>query len=84
LEKNGIIFLKKTCELVITIRFINKKILHICNTGGKFMEDKKKGKVEDTAEKTGQFVGKVGKKGWGAVKGFGKGVKDGVSKKKKD
>ena len=48
------------------------------------MEDKKKGKVEDTAEKTGQFVGKVGKKGWGAVKGFGKGVKDGVSKKKKD
>ena len=44
---------------------------------------KKKGKVEDAAEKTGEVVGKVGKVGWGAVKGFGKGIKKGVSKKEK-
>ena len=44
-------------------------------------EDKKKGKVEDVAEKTGEAVGKVGKAGWGAVKGLGKGLKKGVSKK---
>ncbi|MCK4995402.1 MAG: hypothetical protein KAH91_02740 [Thermoplasmatales archaeon] len=47
------------------------------------MAEEKKGKVEGAAEKSGEFVGKVGKKGWGAVKGFGKGVKDGVTKKKK-
>jgi hypothetical protein len=47
------------------------------------MIDEKKGKVEDAAEKTGQAIGKVGKKGWGVVKGFGKGVKEGVSDKKK-
>lgn len=46
-------------------------------------ESKKKGKVEDAAEKTGEVVGKVGKAGWGAVKGFGKGIKKGVSKKEK-
>jgi hypothetical protein len=46
------------------------------------MADKKKGKIEDAAEKTGEVVGKVGKTGWGAVKGFGKGVKKGVKKKK--
>jgi hypothetical protein len=47
------------------------------------MEKEKKGKAEDTAEKTGEFVGKVGKKGWGVVKGFGKGVEKGFKKKKK-
>ena len=35
------------------------------------------------AEKTGELVGKAGKKGWGVVKGFGKGVKEGATKKKK-
>jgi len=43
----------------------------------------KKGKIEKGAEKTGEIVGKVGKKGWGAVKGFGEGLKKGVSKDKK-
>ena len=44
-------------------------------------DDKKKGKAEDAAEKTGEAIGKVGKAGWGAVKGFGKGVKKGFDKK---
>lgn len=48
------------------------------------MEKEKKGKIEKGAEKTGEAVGKVGKAGWGAVKGFGKGVKKGFSKKKKE
>ena len=43
-------------------------------------DDKKKGKVEQGAEKTGEVVGDIGKKGWGAVKGLGKGLKKGVSK----
>ena len=47
------------------------------------MSDDKKGKAEQTAEKTGEVVGKVGKKGWGVVKGFGKGMKDAVKEKKK-
>jgi hypothetical protein len=42
-----------------------------------------KGKVEETAEKTGELVGKGIKKGWGAVKAFGKGVKEGATEKKK-
>ena len=45
-------------------------------------DKKKKGKVEDAAEKTGEVVGKIGKTGLGAVKGFGKGVKKGFTKKK--
>ncbi|MCJ7570565.1 MAG: CsbD family protein [Candidatus Thermoplasmatota archaeon] len=49
------------------------------------MDDKeKKGKIEEGAEKTGEVVGKIGKKGWGVVKGFGKGVKKGFEDKKKD
>ena len=48
------------------------------------MTDEKKGKVEDVAEKTGEMVGKGVKKGWGVVKGFGKGMKDAVTEKKKD
>ena len=47
------------------------------------MADDKKGKAEEAAQKTGEVVGKVGKKGWGVVKGFGKGVKKGATKKKK-
>ena len=43
----------------------------------------KKGKAEETAEKTGELVGKGAKKGWGVVKGFGKGMKDTVEGKKK-
>jgi len=43
-----------------------------------------KGKVEETAEKTGQVVGKGLKKGWGAVKAVGKGAKDAVSEKKEE
>jgi len=47
------------------------------------MAKEKKGTVEEAAEKTGELVGKVGRKGWGVVKGFGKGVKKGATKKKK-
>jgi len=45
------------------------------------MGDEKKGSVEEAAEKTGEVIGKGVKKGWGAIKGFGKGVKDSVTKK---
>ena len=38
------------------------------------MEEKKKGTVEEAAEKTGEVVGKGVKTGWGAVKGLGKGI----------
>ena len=38
---------------------------------------------KDKAEKTGESVGNGVKQGWGAVKRFGKGVKEGVSEKKK-
>ncbi len=37
-----------------------------------------KGKVEKTAEKTGEVVGKGLKKGFGAVKSVGGGIKKGV------
>jgi hypothetical protein len=47
------------------------------------MGQDKKGKAEKVAEKTGQTIGKVGKKGWGVVKGFGKGVKEGFESDKK-
>jgi hypothetical protein len=43
-------------------------------------DDKKKGKIEEGAEKTGELVGKGVKKGWGAVKGLGKGLKKGIKK----
>ena len=49
------------------------------------MSDKKeKGKIEKGAEKTGEAVGKVGKAGWGAVKGLGKGLKKGIKKDKEE
>lgn len=41
-----------------------------------------KGKIEKTAEKTGELAGKGIKKGWGVVKAFGKGVKDAATEKK--
>jgi len=44
-------------------------------------DEEKKGKIEKGAEKTGEVVGKIGKTGWGAIKGFGKGVKDAATKK---
>lgn len=47
------------------------------------MADQKKGSVEEATEKTGEVVGKGVKKGWGIVKAFGKGIKDGVTKDKK-
>ena len=47
------------------------------------MDEEEKEKIEKGAEKTGKIVGKIGKKGWGVVKGFGKGVKEGATKKKK-
>jgi hypothetical protein len=43
-------------------------------------DEEKKGKIEKSAEKTGEVVGKVGKAGWDAVKGFGHGLKKGISK----
>ena len=47
------------------------------------MSEKKKGKIEKGAEDTGELIGKGVKKGWGAVKGFGEGLKKGVEGKKK-
>jgi hypothetical protein len=43
-------------------------------------DEEKKGKIEKGAEKTGEVVGKVGKAGWGVVKGLGHGLKKGLSK----
>jgi len=48
------------------------------------MTEEKKGKIEKGAEKTGETVGKIGKKGWGAIKSFGKGVKDAATKNKEE
>jgi len=45
-------------------------------------DEQKKGKVEETAEKTGELAGKGLKKGWGAVKAIGKGAKNAVEDKK--
>jgi hypothetical protein len=50
---------------------------------GIFMgNDKKKSKVERGAELTGEVVGDIGKKGIGALKGFGKGLRKGFKKDK--
>ncbi len=46
------------------------------------MAEEKKGKAEETAEKTGELVGKGLKKGFGIAKAFGKGTKDALEKKK--
>jgi hypothetical protein len=45
------------------------------------MTDEKKGKAEETAEKTGELVGKGLKKGFGIAKAFGKGTKEAIKKK---
>lgn len=47
------------------------------------MPEEKKGKVEETAEKTGEVIGKGLKKGIGVAKAFGKGAKEAVSKDEK-
>ena len=47
-------------------------------------DEEKKGKIEKGAEKTGEVVGKIGKKGWGAIKIFRKGVKDAATKKEEE
>lgn len=44
--------------------------------------DEKKGKAEETAQKTGELLGKGLKKGFGIAKAFGKGTKDAIEKKK--
>lgn len=41
-------------------------------------DEKKKGKAEEVAGKTGEVVGKGLKKGFGIAKGFGSGLKKGV------
>jgi len=48
------------------------------------MDEEKKGSVEEAAEKTGEVIVKCVKKGWSAVKAFGKGVKEGATKEKKE
>jgi hypothetical protein len=47
-------------------------------------DEEKKGKIEKGAEKTGEVIGTGVKKGWGAVKSFGKGVKDAAIKKEEE
>jgi hypothetical protein len=42
------------------------------------MAEEKKGKAEETLDKTEEAVEKGLKKGWGAVKGAGKKVKEGI------
>jgi len=44
--------------------------------------EEKKGKAEETAEKTGELLGKGLKKGFGIAKALGKGTKDAIEKKK--
>ena len=46
------------------------------------VEDKEKKKKEGVAEKSGEVVGDVAKKGANAVKGFGKGLMKGFKQKK--
>ncbi len=43
-------------------------------------EEKKKGKIEEAGEKTGEAIGKGAKAVWGGAKGLGKGMKKAVSK----
>lgn len=58
---------------MVTILYLKRKIV--------MSDEEKKGKIEKGAEKTGEAIGTGVKKGWGALKGFGKGVKDSVTKK---
>ena len=50
----------------------------------KVLGDEKKGKVEKTAEKTGELAGKGLKKGFGVVKAVGVGIKKGVKGEDKE
>ena len=65
-----------TANFICEIKAINYMEISV-------MDKEKKGKAEEAAEKTGEVIGKGVKKGWGVVKGFGKGMKEGVTKKKK-
>ena len=47
-------------------------------------KEKKKGKVEEAAEKSGDVVGKRMKKSFGVVKPFGKVAKETVTEKKEE
>ena len=47
-------------------------------------DEEKKGKAEETAEKTGELIGKGLKKGWGITKSLGKGTKDAATEKKEE
>lgn len=55
-------------------------VIHTESRGDILAEEQ--GKCEETAEKTGKFVGKGLKKGFGVVKAVGKGTKDAVTEKK--
>jgi len=46
-------------------------------------ENKKKRKPQEGAEKAGETIGKGARKGFEAIKGFGKGVKEGVNREEK-
>lgn len=46
--------------------------------------DKKRGLLEQGAEKTGEVLGEIGQKGLDVVKSFEKGLKKGLSKGKKE
>jgi hypothetical protein len=46
-------------------------------------ENEKKGKPQEGAEKAGETIGKGARKGFKAVKDFGKGVKRGVEREEK-
>jgi len=48
------------------------------------MSKEKKGTVEEVAQKSGDVIGKGVKKGWGVVKAFGKGLKNGATKEKEE
>jgi hypothetical protein len=47
-------------------------------------DEKKKGLFEEEAERAGEVVGKIAKKGWGLVKSFGKGIEKEIDKKEKE
>jgi hypothetical protein len=46
------------------------------------MSEEKKGKTEETVDKTGEVVGKGLKKGWGAIKNTGKAIEEEAKKDK--
>ncbi len=52
-----------------------------CQNGDIMAEEKDKKKKEGVAEKSGEVVGDVAKKGANAVKGFGKGLMKGFKRK---